>query len=666
MNASRPLRVLIVEDSVADAELVLLALERHGFTVEHTRVDTEPGMRAALAQSTWDVVLCDYQMPRFSGLAALDVLNECALDLPVLIISGTIGEETAVLTMRRGAHDYLMKSNLTRLGSAVEREMYEAAGRRREREAKAALGAAERRFRALIERNYDGIILVLPNGKIPYASPSLNSILGYCAAEIEELTIAALVHPEDSAVLHDAIGVILSGPGHSASAEIRIKRRDGQWRWLEGCGVNLIQDPDVGAIVANFRDIDERKKLEAERARMLAQAQRHNRVKDEFLATLSHELRTPLNAIVGHASLLLDGDFEPDALEESIEAIYRNAKAQTKIIEDLLDVSRIITGKLVLAPRLIEPGTIVYAAVDAVRLAAAARNIRLDVRVAPDVAAIYGDSDRLQQVCWNLLSNAVKFSPKGGRVAVTVERRSSRLAIEVKDSGRGIDPTSLHCVFDRFWQEDASMTRRYGGLGLGLAIVRHLVELHGGTVEAESGGRDLGARFTVLLPQVAVRAAATAEGGKPGERPLPLDGVNILVVDDEPDARSLIRSVLRRSGATVTTVSDASHAYAELTASVPEVLVCDVGMPEEDGMALMRRIRALPGPAGTVAAIALTAYATDEDKRCAIAAGFDAHLAKPVEARQLVDAIVRLKATHPSTGELRGVEPKIFDGLHHA
>ena len=389
-----------------------------------------------------------------------------------------------------------------------------------------------------------------------------------------------------------------------------------------------------------------------ENARSLRDAQEANRLKDEFLSTVSHELRTPLTAMLGWASLLLRSPkvgADP-ALRRGLETIARNAQAQGRLIEDVLDVSRIISGKLRLQQQMVDLGQVVSAALDVVTPMAAAKRVELHADVKPGVS-IFGDADRLQQVVWNLLSNAVKFTPSGGRVGVSLARNDSDAVVRVTDTGQGIEAEVLPFVFDRFRQADSSSSRYHGGLGLGLAIARHLVELHGGVILAESPGRGSGATFTVRLPVRVSTVLAEEPTPEPDDEPssiivVRLDGVRVLVCEDDADTRELLAIMLRGAGAEVQTVVSASEALATLAASPPDVMVSDIGLPGEDGYGLMTRVRALPPEqGGRVPAIALTAYARAEDAEMATRAGFDLHVAKPVHETRLIRAIGKLAHT---------------------
>ncbi len=386
--------------------------------------------------------------------------------------------------------------------------------------------------------------------------------------------------------------------------------------------------------------------LAVDNARLYHEAQEANRLKDEFLATVSHELRTPLNAMLGWARLLRAGTMAPTMSERALVTIERNAQAQAQLIDDLLDVSRIITGKLRLDVRSIDLGAVIESAVDAVRPAADAKQIRLDVDIDRMIGPVTADGARFEQVVWNLLSNAVKFTPAGGGVSVALTSVGSHLELRVTDSGQGIRPDFLPHVFDRFRQADNRGTKSHTGLGLGLAIVRHLVELHGGTVRAESAGEGKGASFTVDIPLAPVHRADTPSPAGAGMRSVQvpmLDGVRILVVDDEADGRELLAIVLEQLGAEVQAVGTADEALAVFNEWRPSVLLSDIGMPGEDGYSLIRRVRALPpAQGGNVPAAALTAYARAEDRTRALLAGFQQHVAKPVEPKELAAVVANL------------------------
>jgi signal transduction histidine kinase/DNA-binding response OmpR family regulator len=403
-------------------------------------------------------------------------------------------------------------------------------------------------------------------------------------------------------------------------------------------------------------EIAERRQAEEERAQLLvrersarADAEQANRTKDEFLATLSHELRTPLSAILGWSHLVRTGKLDEPQMSRAFETIERNARSQSQLIDDLLDVSRIITGKLQIEPRAVDLCTVVDAASDAVRPSIEAKDIKFKTVLDTEACLVLGDANRLQQIVWNLLSNAIKFTPTGGRVSAAVKRVGARVRISVSDSGTGITSEFLPYIFDRFRQADGSTTRVHGGLGLGLSIVKHLVELHDGEVEVESAGKDQGATFTVSLPLSSAAssdAIETAVAPEPESNGLPagfsklLKGLRILVVDDEADSRDLVTAILTRCGSKVRCCESAAEALKAFREWKPDLLVSDIGMPNEDGYELIKKLRKLRlKRAKEIPVVALTAYATDDDRERTLSAGFQVHVAKPIEPEALVRSI---------------------------
>jgi signal transduction histidine kinase/CHASE1-domain containing sensor protein/CheY-like chemotaxis protein len=385
--------------------------------------------------------------------------------------------------------------------------------------------------------------------------------------------------------------------------------------------------------------------LELERTAREA-AEESNRLKDEFLATVSHELRTPLTAILGWSRLLEGGTLDDSVTQQAVEVIWRNAKAQAQIVDDILDVSRIITGNLYLDLQPLEVVPVVENAINVVRPTADAKGIKIEKYFDSTPAMVSGDANRLQQVVWNLLSNAVKFTDSGGRVCVKVSRVGGAVEVSVSDTGHGISKEFLPYVFERFRQADSTTTRQHGGLGLGLAIARHLVEIHGGTISAESGGDGRGATFQIMLPLIEATANANrfaeSEQHKLARSPQLLSGLNVLVVDDDSDTLKLMTTALRRRQANVTAVSSAGEAIQAITRRRPDVLVSDIAMPDEDGYGLIKKIRSLEnGALENIPAVAITAYAKDEDRERALSAGFQIYLAKPVELAELISVVAR-------------------------
>ena len=409
----------------------------------------------------------------------------------------------------------------------------------------------------------------------------------------------------------------------------------------------------ASANVALSAEIEVRVQIEQERVILLKreqaarmEAEAANRLKDEFLATLSHELRTPLNAIMGWAHVLGQSSGDRATVDRAAGVIRQNVAAQAQMIEDILDVSRIVGGRLVLDTRPVHMRGVIEDAIESLTPASSAKGIQID-RTLADGAHVVGDRDRLQQIVWNLVSNALKFTPKGGRVEVELADEDGDVTVRVSDTGIGIIPEFLPFVFDRFRQADSSMSRRHSGLGLGMAIVRHLVELHGGTVSAESEGEGKGATFRLRLPKRAEMAPANdvleARAARLDETPAELDhlhGVHVLIVEDDADSRQVLVLLLQKLGALVEAVPSAREAVDRVMNRRPDVLVSDIGMPEEDGYSLIRRVRQMPADASRkLPAIALTAYARRQDAEAAIAAGFDRHLAKPVAPAELIKAI---------------------------
>ncbi len=466
--------------------------------------------------------------------------------------------------------------------------------------------------------------------------------------------LLAAIHPDDRAAMLAAVERALV-EREAYRAEYRVFWPDGSLHWILASGrAHYDESGAPRSMVGVTLDITERKRAEEEREQLLtreraarSEAEAASRLKDEFLATVSHELRTPLTAMLGWAHLLRVNQLDEEGRKHAITVIERNARSQQQLIEDLLDVSRIITGKLRLDIKPIDPASFIEAAVEAVLPAAEAKEIRIRKTMDTGASFVSGDPARLQQVVWNLLSNAIKFTPHGGNVVVQLKHINAHVEISITDSGDGIKPEFLPFVFDRFRQADGSTSRLHGGLGLGLAIVRHLVELHGGTVRAESGGEGRGAVFTVNLPLMPVyRRAADAERAHPAARAAALvpiegadnlDGLKVLVVDDEVDTLELISVSLTQCGAKVTTASSSSEALRQLEHVMPDAIISDIGMPLEDGFEFMRKVRELPPErGGTIPAVALTAYARAEDSQRAQRAGYQMHVPKPVELAELV------------------------------
>ena len=529
--------------------------------------------------------------------------------------------------------------------------------------AKAVLQESEAKFRQLADAMPQIVWAARPDGVLDYTNRRWYEYIRLTEAEWNVADWHLRVHPDDLARVGAEWARCL-GSGEPYVTEFRVRRGDGEYRWFLVRALPIREeDGRIARWYGTCTDIQEQRALLEQNAQLLvseraarAEGERIGRMKDEFLATLSHELRTPLNAILGWTQVLHGDPANTEEMEMGLATIERNARAQNAIIEDLLDMSKIVSGKVRLDVQPLDLEHVVKSAVESMRPGAAAKGIRLQALIDPEARMISGDPNRLQQVFWNLLSNAIKFTPREGRVQVVLARVNSHLEVSVTDSGEGIAAEFLPYVFDRFRQQDASTTRRHGGLGLGLAIVKQLVELHGGSIRVESAGTGQGTTFRVLLPLWVVRPDVEPSGDErvhpkaSGTAPLPvpseglnLAGVRVVVVDDEGDARALVKRLLEDRGASVRVAASTAEALELLAAQPPDVLVSDIGMPGEDGYALIRQVRALPAEAGgNVPAVALTAYARSEDRLRVILAGFQMHLAKPVEAAELLALVASL------------------------
>lgn len=508
---------------------------------------------------------------------------------------------------------------------------------------------------AIVESSNNAIISKDLNGIITSWNKGAENLFGYTADEVIGKPILIIIPPDRI----DEEARILSSirRGEKIVSFETVRQRKDQTLIEISVTISPILD-GAGNIIGASKtayDITERKQIEMEREKLLAseQAARKdaeiaNRLRDEFLATVSHELRAPLNSILGWARLMEKGTLDEKTMEKAVSTIVRNSEAQNRLIEDLLDVSRIISGKLRLEVITVKPILFVEAALETARPAADAKNITLEIIEDPVVSHISGDPTRLQQVMWNLLSNAIKFTPKGGKVTVSISRPNGYIEISVKDTGVGIKEDFLPHVFDRFRQADASSIRKYGGLGLGLAIVRHITEMHGGIVSVESEGENKGATFTISLPVthsaenddlIEINNYPLSENGAK----LDLNGLLILVVDDEPDSCQLLVQTLTPHGATVITANSAAEGLRELIDKSPDVLVSDIGMPDEDGYSLIKKVRSLEDKRlRHITAVALTAFTRAQDRMRALAAGFNNHVGKPVEPDELATVIASL------------------------
>jgi len=513
--------------------------------------------------------------------------------------------------------------------------------------------------RAILDNTLDAVMAMDAEGVIRFWNPRAERTFGWERHQAIGASLVGLVVDEaDRERLRQDLARAGALPGGAPQrTEVTGRRRDGTSFPLEMTITVIPEDPDY-RFSAFARDITERKRSERERERLLAEAEHAralaeaaSRVKDEFLSTLSHEMRTPLTAIVGWIYLLRGGRLDDPARARALDAIDRNAGAQSQLISDILDLSRIVGAKFRLDVRPIQLAPVVAAAIETLMPAANARGIKVQAVLDPSAGLVSGDTDRLRQVVWNLVSNAVKFTPKGGRVTARVERADPNVVITVEDSGVGIGPHVLPHVFERFRQGDSSNTRNHGGLGLGLAVVRHLVELHGGQVTASSTGEGQGAKFTVTIPLLDPAPAARGDRGEgvltatdelPDDAPR-LDGLRILVVDRSEEVREVVSRILRLSGAEVEAVDSAADALASFARSVPDVLVSAIDMEGETGYSLLRKVRRLPRDVGgAVPAAALTGHSRTEDRVRALRAGFQMYMSKPVHPAELLAVVAAL------------------------
>ena len=585
--------------------------------------------------------------------------------------TSTASNRVQLHILHADGHEFPAEMSISRV-SGEEPALFSASLRDITQGAEAQL--LETRLAAIVESSEDAIIGKTLQGIVTSWNKSAERIFGYSSQEMIGKSIMTVIPADRQNEEAFILGRLAAGERVQNYETIR-RTKDGQY-----INISLTSSPirsPEGRIVGASkiaRDITSRKRaeetlkkhaeereflLESERSARTA-AERMSEMKDEFLATLSHELRTPLSAILGWAQVLKNGNINDADLQKGIDVIDRNARVQAQLIEDLLDMSRIISGKVRIDAQPMAPISAVEAAIETVRPGADAKGVRVDKLLDPAAGPITGDPARLQQVVWNLLSNAIKFTPKGGRVLVTLEKADSSVQISVADTGAGIDRAFLPHVFERFKQADASTTRHHGGLGLGLSIVKHLVELHGGTVDVESEGEDRGTKFTIRLPLSPFRLLVPDDLRDTRVRSLNapaqyqrvnLAGIRVLVVDDVDDARELIKRVLVECDAEVTTAASAEEGLSVLATCEPDVLVSDIGMPDVDGYEFLRRLRALGGAAGKIPAVALTAFARSEDRVRALRAGYQVHVSKPVEPSELIATIASVmgRSAEPNT-----------------
>ena len=666
--------ILLVDDRPAN----LLALEAVLKPLGHRLVPAHSGEEALkhLLEEEFAVILMDVQMPGLDGYQTVALIKqrERCRQVPVLFITALNKDVEHVMKgYTYGAVDYILKPIepfvlRAKVAAFVdlflkEQQIKIDQEKLRLAEQQAQARRSEERFRSLTESMPLCVWATDTAGAVQYCNRAWTEYSGLSAEQSAGLGVMQAIHPEQRERVELGWRDSLRG-GRQFEMDFLLRGREGKYRW-HLCRAVPERD-EKGAVIgwiATATDIDDQKKVEEDRARVLQAEQRArelaefaNQSKDQFLAILSHELRNPLNAILGWARMLRSGKLDSDRVARALSAIERNAEAQAKLVEDLLDISRIVAGKLRLQLHPESFGHVVRAAVDTVRPEAEAKGVRLEVALERD-CEVLADTDRLQQVVWNLLSNAIKFTPAGGRVSVEAIHRDGKAELRITDTGVGIAESLLPHIFERFRQADSTTTRAHSGLGLGLAIARHLVDLHGGSIRAQSPGEGRGATFVVALAEHAgveeQPAGSTADAQSDGSIEAPsLHGLRILFVDDQADARELIAELLELHGAKVVVADSAASVLKALDETSLDVLVSDIGMPDEDGYQLIRKIRARGHDrGGNIPAVAVTGFASSMDNQHAISEGFQFYLAKPIDPHTLLSVVARLSG-RPSKGEV--------------
>jgi PAS domain S-box-containing protein len=642
------LHILLLEDDPVDCELIGTTLRKVGIEGNTTRVTNQRAFLDYLDHHHPDLILADYVLPQFDGIAALELAQNHCPEVPFILVSGVLGEEQAIDALKRGATDYVLKQRLERLGPAVQRALREKRIQQERQVVTRALRQTDDLLSAIVDASPVAIVTLDRGGRIMTWNPAAEKIYGWSAEAVIDKPLPLLPQNEQS-YFAERFNQVLDND-LVANLECLHLQRSGAPINISVSLAPLHDDDDhTYGVVMTAVDITLHKQIEIQRQALLQQerharaaAETANRVKDEFLAILSHELRTPLNAILGWIKLIQRGGLKPEILQRAFDTIERNAIAQTQLINDLLDISRIIRGQVTLNLQPVNIAALLQTTVDTLGPAAKAKSIQVNLQLPPHIASTLGDVNRLQQVFWNLLSNGIKFTPAGGTVTILGDVVQNQLMVQVQDSGIGIDPDFLPHMFDYFRQADSSTTRAQGGLGLGLAITRRLVELHGGTIQADSPGLNQGTNFTVTLPMRKVDALCP-QAADDDQQPLSLRGVKAIVVDDETDAQALIKLILEDGGAQVQSTDNVHHALEMVDSFRPDVIITDIGMPEQDGYRFLQTLRQDSDPIlRSIPAIALTAHARQEDQERATAVGFQKHLVKPVDPSAVMDAVCAL------------------------
>lgn len=655
--------ILNVDDHEAGLYAKSRALKLAGFEV-HEATSGNDALRL-VNELKPQLVLLDVRLPDVSGIEVCRRIKTESSTASILVIqtSATFTEASdRVRGLEGGADAYLTEPIEADELIANVRAML------RLREAEQQVREQEAWLRTVMSSIGDAVITTDLEGRVTSINPVAQGIVGWIEEEAQGrplMEVFQIINGQTRLPSENLVAKVLREGSivNYTNNSILVTKDDKEIPIDDSAAPIKDEQNNLIGVVLTFRDITERKRAEEEREQSLVReqearreaeaarqrAEQASRLKDEFLATISHELRTPLNHMLGWITLLRGGELQPEQSRKALETIERNVHSQNRLIGDLLDVSRIIAGKLHIEPRPIEIADVVEAAAESARPTADKKGVHLLTKLDPQAGIISGDAERLQQAVWNLLSNAIKFTPEGGHVQVRLERVNSQVKIIVSDDGQGISADFLPHVFDRFRQEDASSSRQHSGLGLGLTIVRNLVEMQGGSVRADSAGEGLGATFSITFP-VASDQAPPAESKRRSQivderrAGLPsLDGVRVLLVDDAADARELFILMLGKSGADVKAVASAAEAFSLLREWRPDVILCDIAMPDEDGYSLIRRIRQMDEERGeTIPAVALTAFAGSKDRLQAFAAGYQMHIAKPVERAELVAVVANL------------------------
>lgn len=692
-------RFLLLENNLQDANVIKAALLDGTIDCELLRVETHSDFVTVLESNKFDLILADCTVPGLDGLSALEIAKSKNPDVPFIFVSSSLSEELEIAALHSGATDYILKQRLGRLVPSIIRALHLTQELSKHKHTEQELSQfvkilqdktvqqqADMRLHLLYETTRDLLATPQPMQLMSKLFNKLSEqlelhyyfnymvekkdnrsmlhlrnyggISSEAAKSIEWIElyehICGLVATEKRQIVFDK-AQISTHPNAQLVKSLGVTAYAAQPLIAHGRLLGTFSFASCTRTYFTPEEIDllqsacEQMAIAIDRANLITsiqqqaeELQKASRIKDEFLAVLSHELRSPLNPILGWSKILQTGKLDKAKTAQGLATIERNAKLQSELIEDLLDVSRILQGKLVLNVASVNLAPTIQAAIETVNLAAQAKLIQIYALLEPNIGQVSGDANRLQQILWNLLSNAVKFTPVGGQVDIELRRLENTAQIIVSDNGIGIKSEFLPHIFDYFRQEDSSTTRRFGGLGLGLAIVRHLVELHGGTVCVESLGSGLGATFTVTLPLIPNSTKINNDSKQP-ELSLNLEGIKVLVVDDDTDSREFITFMLSMYGASVTSVNSGAEALANFAQHKPDILVSDIGMPDIDGYMLIQQVRALAKEqGGLLPAIALTAFAGEINQQLAIKAGFQRHISKPIEPTTLITAITEL------------------------